>query len=420
MKLQEKINIPENLIKLALKLKNKAELFIVGGYVRNGLLGFYGTDIDLCSKLTPDKLKEYLSGTNFIVKDKNKKLGTVTITIDGETYEHSTFRVEEYDDSGKHCPILVKFVDDIRQDAKRRDFTINCLYYSILKNKIIDIYSGQYDLEHRRIRTIETPEFVFSKDGLRILRMIRIACELNFKIEKQTYRFANQMSYRLKDITGIRKQKELLQILDCYKKYPTTKKSATLRALDYFNTMQLWSFFYSTKSYIKLDLVKRNNLEKMPALLIDMINAINPECVEYYLDYMLASKGFDFTKKQQEYYINIVSGYFDVQNRLANKQYFMKYYDNFEKIRKYVAVKHPILFNKYNFFYKYLSNNHIPIRIKDLQVNGDDIKKCKPKMPEKYYGKLFKELLSRVFDGEINNTKEDLVREIKDYDWENS
>ncbi len=420
MKLQEKINVPENLVKLATKLKNKAEIFIVGGYVRNGLLGFYGTDIDLCSKLTPDKLKEYLAGTNYVVKDKNKKLGTVTITIGNETYEHSTFRVEEYDDSGKHCPIVVKFVDDIRQDAKRRDFTINCLYYSILKNKIIDIYSGQYDLEHSRVRTIETPEFVFSKDGLRILRMIRIACELNFKIEKQTYKFANQMSYRLKDITGIRKQKELMQILDCYKKYPTTKKSATRRALDYFNTMQLWSFFYSTKSYIKLDLVKRNNLEKMPALLIDMINAINPECVEYYLGYMLASRGLDFTKKQQEYYINLVGGYFDVQNRLPNKQYFMKYYDNFEEIRKYVAVKHPILFNKYNFFYKYLSNNHIPIRIKDLQVNGDDIKKCKLKMPEKYYGKLLKELLSRVFDGEINNTKEDLLREVKDYDWTNN
>ena len=420
MKLNENIVVPDNLVKLATKLKNKAELFIVGGYVRNSLLNFKGTDIDLCSKLTPEKLKEYLQNTNFVVKDKNKKLGTVTICIGKEVYEHSTFRVEEYDDSGKHCPSEVKFVDDIRQDAKRRDFTINCIYYSILKNKIIDIYSGRYDLVKRRIRTIETPEFVFSKDGLRILRMIRIACELNFSIEKKTYKFANQMSYRLKDITGIRKQKELLQILDCYKKYPITKKSATKRALNYFNTMQLWSFFYSTKSYIKLDLVKKNNVEKMPALLIDMINAINPECVEYYLKYMLGTRGFDFTKKQQEHYINIVSGYFDVQNRLPNKQYFMKYYDNFEEIGKYVAQKHPLLFNKYNFFYKYLSNNHVPIRIKDLQINGDDVKKLKPKLPEKHYGKLLKDLLSRVFDGEINNTKEELSKEIKNYDIGNN
>lgn len=420
MELQNKIQVSDNLMKLATKLKNKAELFIVGGYVRNSLLGFQGTDVDICSKLTPEKLKEYLKNTNFVVKDKNKKLGTVTISIGNEVYEHSTFRMEEYDDSGKHCPISVKFVDDIRQDAKRRDFTINCIYYSIVKDKIIDIYSGLYDLKKHRVRTIESPEFVFSKDGLRILRMIRVACELNFRIEKSTFKFANQMSYRLKDITGVRKQKELLQILDCYKKYPITKKSATKRALNYFNSMQLWSFFYSTKSYIKLDMVKRNNIDKISALLIDMINAINPECVEYYLRYMLGTKGFNFSAKQQDYYINIVSGYFDALNRISNKKYFLKYFDNFKEIGKFIEQKHPFLFNKYNFFYKYLVNNHIAIRIKDLQVNGNDIKKYKPRMPEKYYGKLLKELLSRVFDGEISNTREELIEEIKRYDYRNN
>ena len=415
-----KIQVSENLMKLAKKLKNKAELFIVGGYVRNSLLGFTATDIDLCSKLTPERLKEILAGTNFVVKDKNKKLGTVTISIGDEVYEHSTFRMEEYDDSGKHCPVSVRFVDDIRQDAKRRDFTINCIYYSIIKNKIIDIYSGLYDLKKHRLKTIETPEFVFSKDGLRILRMIRVACELNFGIEKETFKIANQMSYRLKDITGIRKQKELLQILNCYKKYPITKKGACIRALNYFNSMQLWSFFYSTKSYIKLDMVKKNSLEKVSALLIDMINAINPECVEYYLRYMLGTKGLNFTNKQQDYYINIVSGYFDALNRINNKKYFLKYFDNFEEIGKYISSKHPFLFNKYNFFYKYLVNNHVPIRVRDLQVNGDDIKKYKSRMPEKYYGKLLKELLSRVFDGEINNTREELIGEIKHYDYRNN
>ena len=419
MKTKIQIPVSENLEKLAQKLKNKAELFIVGGYVRNSILKIGGTDIDLCSKLTPSELKEFLKDTDYVVKDKSKKLGTVTISIFDEVYEHTTFRTEEYEDNGKHCPVSICFVDDLRKDARRRDFTINCLYYSILKKRIIDIYSGLYDLEKRQIKTIETPSYVFDNDGLRILRMIRIACELNFKIEKKTLKTATLMAYRLKDISGTRKQKELVNILNSRIKYSVSKDNAHIRALKYFNKLHLWSSFYSSVSFIKLNMIKKTNVDLMSALLIDMIDSINPDCVEYYLRYMLGGKGLDFTTKQQEYLINVVCGYFDALNRLNNKNYFFKYFNNFEEIGKFIAHKSIFLFNKYNFFYKYLTNNHIPITIKDLKVNGDDIKKCKPKMPEKYYSLLLKELLSKVFDGEIKNEKDDLIKEIKAYDYRN-
>ena len=419
MKENQKIQVSENLEKLAQKLKNKAELFIVGGYVRNSLLGIGDTDVDLCSKLTPEQLKTYLKDTNFVVKDKNKKLGTVTISVDDEVYEHTTFRTEQYDDSGKHSPVSICFVDDIRQDAKRRDFTINCIYYSIHKKKLIDIYSGIYDLEKRRVKAIETPEFVFSKDGVRVLRMIRIACELNFGIERETYKTACQMSYRLKDISGTRKQKELINILNASTKYRVSKKNAHIRALGYFNRMHIWGNYYSTVSRVPLKMIKKASVDLMSALLIDMIDAINPDCVEYYLKYMLGNKGLDFTQKQQEYLINVVSGYFDALNRINNKKYFFKYFDNFGEIGKFIAIKNKFLFNKYNFFYKYIKNYHIPITIRDLEVSGDDIKKCKPKMPQKYYGPLLKELLNKVFEGEVQNTKEQLILEIKNYDYRN-
>ena len=75
------------------------------------------------------------------------------------------------------------------------------------------------------------------------------------------------------------------------------------------------------------------------------------------------------------------------------------------------------MFNKYNFFYKYIQNYNIPIRVKDLAVDGDLIKKLKPKMPEKYIGVLLKELLDKVFVNEIENTVEDLTKEIKAYEY---
>ena len=411
------IPIPDNLEKLAQKLKHKTELFVVGGYVRNAILGIGGTDVDLCGSLTPDELKEALKFSDFIVKDKNKKLGTVTIEVEDEIYEYTTFRKEEYEVGGKHSPVSISFVDDIREDAKRRDFTVNAIYYSITKHKIIDIYSGLYDLQKRRIKTIETPEYVFENDGLRILRMIRIACELDFSIERHTLSIATKMSYHLKDISGTRKQKELLAILDASTKYSVSRKNAHIRALEYFNQMHLWTNFYSTVSRIKLKMIKKAKSSYLCALLIDMINSINPDCVDYYLRYMLGSKGLCFTEKQREYLVNIVCGYFDALNKLNNKNYFFKYYENFDQIGEFLAQKNIFLFNKYNFFYKYIQNYNIPIRVKDLAVDGDLIKKLKPKMPEKYIGVLLKELLDKVFVNEIENTVEDLTKEIKVYEY---
>ena len=420
MKTNVNIYVPQQLKELEQKLKKKADLYIVGGYVRNQILKIDGTDIDLCSKLTPQQLKTLLKGTNYQVKDKNKQLGTVTISIDGQTYEHSTFREEKYDGTGKHCPVFVTFVEDLRKDAMRRDFTINSIYYSITKNQIIDIYSGIYDLEKKSIKTIETPSYVFNNDGLRILRMIRIACELNFKIDKQTYKTAALMSYRLKDITGVRKQKELSLILNSSKKYSVSKKNAHLRALKYFNQMHLFSNFYSKVSKIKFNMIKKANFDLQSALFIDMIDSIKPDDVEYYLKYMLGEKGLSFSKKQQSYYINVVCGYFDALKRLNNKSFFFKYFNNFETIKKFIQLKNRFLFNKYNFFYKYILNYHIPVTIKDLKINGNDIKKIRPQIPKIYYGNLLKELLNKVFDGEIQNTKESLILEIKKYDYRNN
>ena len=362
MKQFKDIVVPESLEKLAQKLKKKAELFIVGGYVRNSLLGIGDTDIDIASKLTPDELVELLKDTAYKVRIKNKKLGTVEICVANEVYEHTTFRTEGYDGTGKHVPIEVNFVDDIRQDAKRRDFTINCIYFSITKKKIIDIYSGLYDLKKKRLRTIETPDFVFSSDGLRILRLVRITCELGFKIEKNTLKTAKKMSYRIKDISGTRKQQELLKILFCDKKYSISKKQSQIRALKLLNFLNAFSALYLPVSKIKLRLVKKVNDLRFEALLVYMIDTIDPDCVEYYLDYMLSSKGFDFSAKTK----------------------------------------------------------NVPIRIKDLKITAQDIKKIKPKLNEKNYDEILNSLLIKVFDGEVENDRDKLILEIKNYDTTNN
>jgi len=408
------IKISENLEKLAFKLRNKADIYIVGGYVRNHFLGFCETDVDLSSKLTPEQLKDYLKYTGFKVIDKNKGLGSVVIQIGNEKYEHTTFRTEIYEDSGKHTPEQTFFVEDLRDDAKRRDFTCNCIYYNITKKRFIDIYSGAYDVSKNKLKCIETPEFVFKNDGLRILRMIRQSCELNFSIDKNTFSMAKAMSYRLKEISGVRKLNELKLMLYADQKYSYSDKNAYLRAINMLNELKLFSHFYIPCNKIKLDLLKKVNTEdRFIALLIDIVNAVNPDCVEYFLKDLLGNKGLCLGNKLRDEYVNIVCGYFDALNKRNNKEYFFKYFENFIVIREFLKYTNKKLFEKYNFYYNYIVLHHIPIRVKDLNITGNDIKKHLPDFDEKKISKLLKQLLEEVFENEIQNVKTNLIKEAK-------
>lgn len=408
------IKISENLEKLAHKLKHKSELYIVGGYVRNSMMGFTETDVDLAGSITPDELVELLKYSSYKTIEKNTKLGSVVIKIENETYEYTCFRKEQYDGTGKHSPESAEFVNDLREDAKRRDFSCNCIYYNILKKRFVDIYSGAYDISKKLIKCVETPAYVFENDGLRILRMIRIASELNFKIEKNTYVSAKRMAYRLKDISGQRKLQELKNILYADQKYSISKPNANMRALKMFNDLRLFPLFGVPCGKIKLVMTSKVKLQdRFIALLIDIVNAVNPDCVEYYLKDLLGSKGLCMPSKTSEYCIRIVCGYFDALNRRNNKEYFFKYYDNFNVIREYLRFTNKKMYEKYNFFYRYLLNQKIPVRVKDLNISGTDIIKAVPKIDEKKISKILKVLLDEVFENEIVNEKAALIKEVK-------
>ena len=409
---ERKIVVSENLEKLALKLKSRAELFLVGGYVRNAIMGFYDTDVDLASELTPDEIKKILKYTEYKVIDKSKKLGTVLIKVDDEEYEYTTFRKEEYDGSGKHTPERTEFVNDIREDAKRRDFSCNSIYYSITKKRFVDIYSGAYDISKKILKCVETPSYVFTNDGLRILRLIRQSAELNFKIDRNTYQVAKQMVYRIKDISGARKYTELKNILNADKKYKCSKVNAHIKAMEMFNELRIFPTFNVPSDKVKLTMLKsvKDQEDRFIALLIDIVNTVNPDCVEYYLKDILGNRGLCVGSKNCDYYAKIVCGYFDALNKRGNKEYFFKYYDYFNIIREYLKYTSKKLYDKYNFFYRYILNQKIPVRIKDLNIDGNDVKKALPKLSEKYIGEILKKLLDSVFENEIENDKTALLK----------
>ena len=411
------IKIPKSLKELAELLKKEADLFVVGGYVRNSILKIGATDIDLASRLTPEKLEKLLAKTGYVVKEKSKKLGTVLIiSQDGDRWEHTTFRSEVYADDGSHAPEEAIFVDDMQQDAKRRDFTANTIYYNVLKEELIDLYEGVYDIERKSLKCVESPTKVFDNDGLRILRMIRFACELNFKIDKPTFLKACEMSYRLKDISSARKLTELELILASSERYlGRSKPNAHLRGLQLINKMKIWPQFHVHTNKIKFNMVNKvMPADRFIGLLIDIIDSVKPGNVDYYLQFLLSPTGLPIGKKMADYYMNIVSGYYDALGKMKNKEYFFKYFENFQKISVFLARKSKIINAKYDFFYKYIVKYKLAISMRDLKINGDDLKKNVPKLNERKYGVVLTALLNKVFEGKLQNEPSELLREVRD------
>lgn len=183
------------------------EAFIVGGCVRDAVLGRVPGDWDITTSAKPEKVKEIFGKT----VDTGLKHGTVTIIKHGSGYEVTTYRIDgEYLD-GRH-PETVEFTPDLKEDLKRRDFTINAMAYSH-ETGIVDEFEGMEDLKRRVIRCVGCAKDRFTEDALRILRAVRFAAQLDFVIEDETYRAIAEIAPNLTHVSKERIQVELTKLL---------------------------------------------------------------------------------------------------------------------------------------------------------------------------------------------------------------
>lgn len=184
--LTKKVHVPDILVTLSDKMSTlNAPLYIVGGYIRNTLLGTDPLDIDICARLTIDELLPILNQLNIKVAYSNTKMGTLKLRYNSLSFEYATLRYEDYKKMGARTPHMVQFVDDIKIDAMRRDFTINALYYDIKNEKIIDNVGGLKDLEEKLL--VEVEHDTLDYDATRLLRMIKYATLYNLSIEDDTF-----------------------------------------------------------------------------------------------------------------------------------------------------------------------------------------------------------------------------------------
>lgn len=376
------------------------DLFIVGGFLRNRLLGRKSEDEDLCSPLTLDELEKKLENSEFFLKSKNKNFGTCKIISGTKSYDYATFRKETYKKG--HCPEEVEFVKTIKEDVLRRDFTINSIYYNIKTQEIIDPLDGIIDLERKKIRAVCNS--TLNNDGLRILRMIRLACEYGFSIDKATYQSALNNSHLTADISKNKIIEEIKKLFN------NTDKKGTLKGLKLYNKFGVWQKVGLNIKKIKFKMVGKCE-DKIYGLAIDIVDSVKPASVSYFLTHLFEDAGL--TKKPLSQLINVLSGYYDALNHTKNKAYFFKYFENFPQIRSILNKKSKYLAQKYNFFYKYIISHKLVISVNDLKIGKKDLKKNFPSLPEKMYNKVLLEVLSEVFDGKCNNTQEDLLKYIR-------
>ncbi|MBQ1193739.1 MAG: CCA tRNA nucleotidyltransferase [Lachnospiraceae bacterium] len=203
-----KIDLPKQVAFIINKLyENGYEAFAVGGCVRDAVMGRVPHDWDITTNAMPEAVKSIFRKTI----DTGIKHGTVTVMLERVGYEVTTYRIDgEYSD-GRH-PKDVIFTDNLTEDLKRRDFTINAMAYND-KTGIIDKFNGMEDIKNKIIRCVGVPEDRFSEDALRILRAIRFGAQLGFEIEPETYAAIGKLSDKLALISKERIQAELTKLI---------------------------------------------------------------------------------------------------------------------------------------------------------------------------------------------------------------
>lgn len=203
-----KINIPKDVNYIINNFyKNSYEAYMVGGCVRDSILGVEPKDYDITTSAKPEETISLFEKTI----PTGLKHGTITIIINSTPYEVTTFRTEGiYLDNRR--PSSVDFVTDIKEDLSRRDFTINALAYNE-SNGLIDYFNGVNDIKNKIIRCVGDADKRFKEDALRMLRAIRFSCQLTFDIEENTLKAIKDNYKLIENISFERIRDEICKIL---------------------------------------------------------------------------------------------------------------------------------------------------------------------------------------------------------------
>lgn len=440
--MEYKINIPKGASDLIHILqKNGHSAYIVGGCVRDSILGRIPSDWDICTSATPLEMLCIFKDKKVI--ETGLKHGTITVVVNGEPYEITTYRVDgDYSDHRR--PDTVTFTDDIKEDLKRRDFTINAIAYND-EVGLVDPFDGISDIQYGIIRCVGSAEDRLAEDALRIMRAIRFASQLGFMIMPDVEDEIHRQCENLKNVSIERINSEFCKIVvsdgvcnhlvlysDVFSLIIPELKDMFLFKQNnpyhiynvYTHTLMALGYCESKELIVKLavllhDIGKPHSYQddedgirhfkghgRVSANMTDEImkrmrfdNDTRNAVVEliYYHDVTL-----EVGKKYIKRWLNKI-GELQFRRLLQVKKADIKAQnpeyekDRLEKLSEIEVLLEAVL------------SEQLCFSLRDLAINGNDVKNTMMIKEGKDIGFWLDVILNKVIDGELNNTKDDLI-----------
>ncbi len=201
-------------------------LYVVGGYVRDYLINEeVSYDVDLAGAIDPEEITTVLNKAGFKFLADYPKTGTIVFKERNSPfkYEFTAFRNDVYSSGGSHKPKYTVFTDSIEQDALRRDFKCNAIYYNVKTEELVDPLNGIDDVKNKILDTVKSPNKVFASDGLRLLRLARFVGELGFEPTTEVLESVKKFASNIKDVSGERIFAEIERMLVADKAHSFSK-----------------------------------------------------------------------------------------------------------------------------------------------------------------------------------------------------
>ena len=389
--------------------ENNYEAYIVGGCVRDSILGFEPNDYDITTSATPKVIKEIFR--DFKCIDIGIEHGTVSVVIDDDIYEITTYRIEgEYKDHRR--PENVDFTSKLEEDLKRRDFTINAMAYNE-KEGLIDLFGGNIDIENKIIKTVGNPYNRFNEDGLRMIRAIRFSSKLNFKIEDSTLLAIYDNAQIIKNIS-------LERITDEFNKIILSNKPENViylfktKLLNYLNISSEEDENKIAELYKKISILNKFDkvLVKRLVALDYLIKELNINCNSF-------CKELVYSKKIIKNHNIILILMKEINIKELNKVKVKKILNRIDKslFEEYLDISRVIYEDEKNFakiiyILKEIEENNECYTVKNLKVNGKDIMALG--YENKAVGEILNYLLKEVIIKPGLNEKSLLIEKIQE------
>lgn len=383
-------------------ISNGFDAYIVGGCVRDSILNKVPNDYDITTNAFPNDTMRLFDKTVPTGIDH----GTITVLLDGEPFEVTTFRTESDYVDNRH-PSKVSFVKDVKEDLSRRDFTINSMAYNS-KSGLVDPFNGVNDLNSKLVRCVGDSSIRFKEDALRMLRAIRFSCQLNFQIADDTLNAISENKCLLKNISAERIRDELSKTL------LSPRPSVAI------------SHMVDTKT-LKIIIPNLYEALKLP----NIINNIDLLCDKIHVRlcyFMLPLDDFQLTEKTLKYLrfdnntINLTMTFydailqnFDLKDTVSVKRLIYKiskeHIFDFLDLLKVIYIDDICeinLIEKAKFQIQDIISNKEPLSIKDLAINGNDLKELGIR-DGRAIGNVLNLLLEKALEMPEINVKESLL-----------